>query len=394
MVINGYFLKDVFWCSLGAYGGPEAHYGVFSSYLVENKGYVTDEELAEWVGLFSLVPGPSSTQTMMAIGYHVGGPILALLTLLVWIMPAVLIMTGVGVFFQLIKDNALIEGLLTFLPVLAVAFIWLAAYNMTKKVIHSNQDVLIYIVMLVQSILLSGISSWFVPILLLLGGFLYNHINRGYSQKVFVEKVKLKYYLLLSILGIAIFLNAMSIWLGDRLFLLLNAIYRYGYSIMGGGQVMIPLMIQDLVVEYSFLTEDDFLSGYAIDQAVPGPLFSFAAFVAAKSIDNPLEAILAGLLGGFLIFLPGALLVYFIYPFWKTYRTIPRLKLFLKGVSLTAAALVTMVGVQSFLNLERSLLAILVLISSISLLLTKRIAPTFLVVLVALFGLLWQNMNF
>ncbi|MDY0211264.1 MAG: chromate transporter [Acholeplasma sp.] len=85
------FLKDVFFCSLGSYGGPEAHYGVFQSYLVKKKGYLKDDEQDELIGLYTLVPGPSSTQTITAIGYHVGGPMLAVLTFLVWAMPAPLI---------------------------------------------------------------------------------------------------------------------------------------------------------------------------------------------------------------------------------------------------------------------------------------------------------------
>jgi len=74
------FLWDVFTCSLGSFGGPEAHYGVFSSVLVKQKRYLTEEELTELIGLYALVPGPSSTQTITAVGYHLGGPILALLT--------------------------------------------------------------------------------------------------------------------------------------------------------------------------------------------------------------------------------------------------------------------------------------------------------------------------
>ena len=71
------FLIDVFMCSLGSYGGPEAHYGVFSSILVKKRKYLTEEELTEMIGLYALVPGPSSSQTITAIGYYVGRPLLA-----------------------------------------------------------------------------------------------------------------------------------------------------------------------------------------------------------------------------------------------------------------------------------------------------------------------------
>ncbi len=93
------FLKDVFLCALGSYGGPEAHYGVFSSILVQKRKYLTEEELTEMIGLYALVPGPSSTQTIPAIGYHAGGPILALLTIRVWALPAIIAMALIGVLF-------------------------------------------------------------------------------------------------------------------------------------------------------------------------------------------------------------------------------------------------------------------------------------------------------
>lgn len=87
------FLKDVLICSLGAYGGPEAHYGVFTDQMVIKKRYLSEEELIELIALTGILPGPSSTQTIIAIGYKVGGPLLAFLTLLVWALPVLTIMT-------------------------------------------------------------------------------------------------------------------------------------------------------------------------------------------------------------------------------------------------------------------------------------------------------------
>ena len=87
------FLKDILICSLGAYGGPEAHYGVFTEQLVIKKQYLTEEELVELIALTGILPGPSSTQTIVAIGYKVGGPWLAFLTFVVWALPALVFMT-------------------------------------------------------------------------------------------------------------------------------------------------------------------------------------------------------------------------------------------------------------------------------------------------------------
>ncbi|MGE4465157.1 chromate transporter, partial [Sphaerochaeta sp.] len=86
---TAHFLKDVLLCSLGAYGGPEAHFAVFLDHLVSKKHYLSEEELVELLALTSILPGPTSTQTITAVGYKLGGPLLALLTLLVWALPAI-----------------------------------------------------------------------------------------------------------------------------------------------------------------------------------------------------------------------------------------------------------------------------------------------------------------
>lgn len=87
------FLRDVFICSLGAYGGPEAHMGVFLDQMVTKNRYLTEDELVELMALCSILPGPTSTQTLVSIGYKTGGPLLALLTILVWALPVLVAMT-------------------------------------------------------------------------------------------------------------------------------------------------------------------------------------------------------------------------------------------------------------------------------------------------------------
>ena len=167
------FLKDVFLCSLGSYGGPEAHYGVFSSILVEKRKYLTEEELTEMIGLYALVPGPSSTQTITAIGYHVGGPCLALLTFLVWAFPAIVVMGLIGVFFTRIDAIQSWRPVTTYLPAVAVAFIIYAALRLSKKVLNKGWDWILYAVMLGLGFFLVPLSMWVVPGLLLAGRIVY-----------------------------------------------------------------------------------------------------------------------------------------------------------------------------------------------------------------------------
>ncbi|HQJ60345.1 MAG TPA: chromate transporter, partial [bacterium] len=99
----GSFLKDVFICSLGAYGGPEAHFSVFLDQMVVKKKYLTEEELVELVALCSILPGPTSTQALVSIGYKNGGPLLGFLTMIVWALPVLMVMTALSFLYQFLS---------------------------------------------------------------------------------------------------------------------------------------------------------------------------------------------------------------------------------------------------------------------------------------------------
>ena len=379
------FLWDVFMCALGSYGGPEAHYGVFSSIMVKKKKYVTEEELTEMIGLYALVPGPSSTQTITAIGYYVGGPILALLTFLVWAFPAIVTMGLIGVFFIQMDQSDAWKPIITYLPAVAVAFIIYAAFTLSKKVLKLKMDWILYIIMLGLSLLLVGYSMWVVPLLLMTGGFafLIPHIKDKEVTKI---NVKPKWYILGIILGLALFNEGLRTWISAPWVVLYTSFYRYGYSVIGGGQIVIPLMIQDLVQSQSLISLHDFLSGYAIDQAIPGPLFSFAAFVSSRSFAGTGFSFAAGLIGGLSIFLPGILLVFFMFPLWKNLRQMVLMKHFLKGVTITAASLIVMTAITQTYLLPVNFTVYGVVVVSTLLLLTKKIPAPLIVIAAALLG--------
>jgi len=381
------FLWDVFMCSLGSYGGPEAHYGVFSSILVKKKKYITEEELTEMIGLYALVPGPSSTQTITAIGYYVGGPILAILTFLVWAMPAIVTMGLIGVFFTQITTNDGWKPILTYLPAVAVAFIIYAAITLSRKVLKKSFDYVLFTIMLILGLLLVGYSMWVVPLLLLLGGIivLFPHLKYRSDVKILHQP---KWYILGIVIFLAVFNEGLRTLVTAPFITLYTSFYRYGYSVIGGGQIVVPLMIQDLVQTQSLISLNDFLAGYAIDQAIPGPLFSFAAFVSSRSFAGSGFSFLAGLIGGFSIFLPGILLVFFIFPLWKSTRAIPQMKYFLTGVSITAASLITMTAINQSIELPVSITVYIVVIISTLLLLLKKIPAPLIVIIAAIAGFL------
>ncbi|MFA5720201.1 MAG: chromate efflux transporter [Acholeplasmataceae bacterium] len=376
------FLYDVLLSALGSYGGPEAHYGMFSSLLVKKRKYLKEEELTEMIGLYALVPGPSSTQTITAIGYYIGGPVLALLTFLVWALPAIIVMSLIGVFFNVI-GNTYYEPMLTYLPAVAVGFIIYAFIILSVKVIKDKRDFLLYSVMFLAAFLYVGFSMWVIPLLLMLGGFitLLPYIKELSTIKV---KAKPRWWILLVIIMLALLSEVLLRFFDHSFFILFNSFYRYGYSVIGGGNIVIPLMIQDLVETKGLLSLNDFLSGYAIDQAIPGPLFSFAGFVGARSVIQ--MAFLSGIISGLSIFLPGILLVFFIFPLWQQTRHNQKIKHFLKGVSITAASLILMTAIKQSFLLEVDIKVYLVVVITTLLLITKRLPAPLIILLALLLG--------
>ena len=232
-------------------------------------------------------------------------------------------------FFTQIDSNDSWKPIITYLPAVAVAFIIYAALTLSKKVLKESKDWVLFTIMLILSLLLVGYSMWVVPILLVLGGlvFLIPHLNEKNENEVTYRP---KYSILVVVIGLALLNEGLRTWISGPLVTLYTSFYRYGYSVIGGGQIVIPLMIQDLVQSQSLISLRDFLAGYAIDQAIPGPLFSFAAFVSSRSFAGTGFSFLAGLIGGFSIFLPGTLLVFFIFPLWRSMRKITTVKHFFK----------------------------------------------------------------
>ena len=386
--MNLVFLLDVFWCSLSSFGGPEAHYGIFSNILVKKKKYISEETLAELIGVFSLVPGPSSTQTITAIGYLVGGRFLALLTFIVWAFPAIVIMTLVGIFFTTFNQQPIFNQLISVLPPIAVGFIAFAGWSLSRKVIKKIEDIYLYTGIIIVGYFLLPISIWSVPLLLITAGFIKNMIQSQPLNR-FSTPFTIPWIWLIIVVGIALLNEGLLFFLTNPFLNLLTSFYRYGYSVIGGGQIVIPLMIQDLVNEQSLLSLETFLSGYAIDQAIPGPLFSFASFVGAQAIQPSSLSWLAGILSGISIFLPGILLVYFVVPIWQILRKNQWMKGLLSGITIAAAALIVLTAMNQLFLLQPSLLAYGITLSTFLMLNIKKIPAPIIVVFLLIVGLLF-----
>ncbi|MCD8505657.1 MAG: chromate efflux transporter [Alkalibacterium thalassium] len=379
------FLKDVLVCSLGAFGGPEAHYGVFTDQMVLKKEYLTEEEIVELMALCAFLPGPSSTQTIIAIGYKMGGPLLALLTMLVWALPALAIMTTLSFLYQFLDVWNISPDVLRYVGPMAVGFIILAAYKIGKKVVYDKLTLVLFLFGAITTYFIR--SAWIFPLVFLIGGLLTLSITR---EKDLWYKVKLnppyKYMALFIFFTLGSLLAA---FLFENQFVsLFERFYRYGYLVVGGGQVVIPLMYTELVDVNAFMSSDQFLTGYGLVQGMPGPMFSFSAYAGGMAVQNPtvLTQILGALAGGIGIFLPGVLLIYFVYPMWERLKLVKGFRVALKGVTAVAGGLIAVAAVILTQQIGATWDNLLVTLVTLVLLYTKKVPVPVIVVTVILLG--------
>lgn len=381
------FLKDVLICSLGAYGGPEAHFGVFTDQMVIKKQYLSEDELVELIALTGILPGPSSTQTIVAIGYKMGGPVLALLTMLVWGLPAILIMTGLSFMYQFLADNRIDADGLRYIGPMAVGFIAVAAFRIGKKVIKGKITLVLFLLAMLVTYFFR--NAWVFPLVLILGGITTIIASK---EKNLWHHVKINppYRYLIAFVLIAIGSVLLNILFDQRILYIFQSFYRYGYLVIGGGQVVIPYMFNDLVEVYQYMTADQFLAGFGIVQGIPGPMFSFSAYaggMAARDL-GVVTQVLSGLAAGVGIFLPGILLIFFVYPVWSKIRTIKGIRMALSGITAVAGGLIAIAAFILMKSSGFSLENIIVLILTILLLLSKKVPAPIIVFLAILAGFL------
>lgn len=376
------FLKDVFICSLGAYGGPEAHYGVFTDQMVVKKKYLTEEELVELIALTGILPGPSSTQTIVAIGHKMGGPFLALLTMLVWALPVLIAMTLLSFLSQFLGSMNLSQDGLRYIGPMAVGFIAVAAYRIGRKVVKDN----ITLTLLLFGALVTYFirQPWIYPVVLILGGIISILTS---NEKNLWNHVKInppwKYFIAFAVFALGSILLLM-VW-DNKLIRLFESFYRYGYLVIGGGQVVVPLMYSELVDVNQYMTSQEFLTGFGLVQGLPGPMFSFAAYAGGMAArgNGVLFQLAGAIIGGISIFLPGLLLIYFIYPIWEKLKGIKGIKVSLKGITAVAGGLI---AVAALILMQRSGFVIdnlIITVMTVLLLLTKKI-PAPIIVLITI----------
>jgi chromate transporter len=373
------FLKDVVVLAVTAFGGPQVHIALFIDRLVIKRGYLSEKELMELNALCQILPGPTSTQTITAIGFKIGGLPLAYLTLVIWVLPAVSIMIILALGFSLIGSQSLFIDMTHYIQPMAVGFIAYAGYRISISVIDSKSGILVMIFSAIASVFYS--SPILFPILILLGG-LVTAIK--YKQQPIIEKtepLKIKwdgFVLWAGVFVLAAVVGGITKFAPIKLF---ENFYRNGSMIFGGGQVLIPLLYTEFVDFKDFLSSSEFLSGYGFAQSVPGPVFSFSAFIGSLSMRE--YGLFGKIIGGFIaaagIFLPGTFLIFFVYRFWDGLKRYRIVRASLEGITAASSGMVIAAALLLFSPLELNWYNPTIVIGTFALLQFTKLPPPFII---------------
>lgn len=382
------FLKDVFTLSVTAFGGPQAFLAMLLERMVKTRAYISEEELWELNALCNILPGPSSTQLISAIGFRVGGPNLAYLALLVWILPATLLMTATAVLISFLQENtpgAL--GFARFIQPMAIGFIIFAAQKTISKMIKSTDAMILLLISAFVSFFYS--SPYIFPVMLVLGG-LSTSIKYKNQPKVDEEKpLKIKwanFYLWAGVLVLAATAGAITKF---QPILLFENFYRNGSLIFGGGQVLVPYLYTEFVDFKHFLTSEEFLTGYAISQGIPGPTFSISSYVGALSMREfgLMGFLMGGLIAAAGIFLPGIFLIFFVIRFWDQLKLYRPVRAALEGINAVSCGMLIAAAYLLFEPLEANILHIIFILGTYSILQFTKISSPVIILAGILLGI-------
>jgi chromate transporter len=370
---------------LTSFGGPIAHLGYFRDELVIHRKWLDETAYADLVALCQFLPGPASSQVGFSLGMLRGNGLLGgLVAWFAFTMPSALILfafaMGASTF-----TGPVAEGFLHGLKLVAVAVVAQAIWGMSRTLAPDRARAGIALAAIAIVVLFAGSFAQIAAIALGACAGLWlcrgevapvsGHLNFPVTRQSGVIALALFAALLL----IPPVIVGASGFQGLALF---DAFYRSGAFVFGGGHVVLPLL-QAQVVAPGWVTNEAFLAGYGLAQAVPGPLFTFAAYLGAVMGPAP-----SGLSGAAIalvaLLLPGMLLVYGTLPFWDTMRTRPAAQAAMRGsnaavVGILGAALYNPVWTSAVLTPRDFALAL----AGFLLLIVWKVPPWIVVVLLA-----------
>lgn len=379
--------------------------------FVERRRDVTKEELMEYISFCQMLPGASSTQTLTLIGYKRGGIPLAVLTLVIWILPACFLMGALSFLVTGIGNENLGTGYFKFIQPMAIGFLVYAAYTAYGISIKNTITRVIMLAALVATFLLFR-SPWIFPSLIVLGGVVTNFSNRRIPEKEVIRPKHIRWtniWLFVLIFIVAGFLSETARnqqWENRKAFNLFENFYRFGSFVFGGGDVLIPMMLDQYVArpaaprmqskkqEVLKIERDELLTGAGMVRAIPGPVFSIASFMGGMTMkkEGVSGQVMGCIIGSAAIFLPSALLVLFFFPVWQNlkkfvvvYRALEGINAVVVGI-MWAASLYLLKDISILAFSTVSFINIGVITGTFALLHLTRIPAPFVVLFCLLLG--------
>jgi chromate transporter len=321
------------------FGGPIAHLGYFRAEFVERRKWLTEQAYVDLVALSQFLPGPASSQTGFGIGLMRGGLPGALAAWTGFTMPSAILLVLFAFGAGSISDSAVGAGVLHGLKLVAVAIVAQAVLGMARSLCPDRVRASIATVALI--VMLVAPWSLFQIGLIVAGGIAGWVLCRGDGTVAidgFVMPVSRRFGAGCLIAFFALLALAFAPFTAGPL-ALFGAFYRSGALVFGGGHVVLPLL-RDAVVVPGWVSDSSFLAGYGAAQAVPGPLFTFAAYLGAV-VSVPSGGVAGAAIALLAIFIPGVLALLGTLPFWHALRERPAAQAAMRG---TNAAVVGLLG--------------------------------------------------
>lgn len=324
---------------LTSFGGPIAHLGYFRDEFVTRRRWLDEAGYADLVALCQFLPGPASSQVGFALGLMRAGPLGALAAWTAFTLPSAMLLV-LFAYGAASLDGPFALGVLHGLKLVAVAIVAQAVFGMAKSLTPDRERAAIAVLAVFLVVLVSGAIGQVGAILF--GGLAGLWLCRSDA----VPAREAPFHAVSRRVGVAALVLFALLLVGLPLladvgqdFALFDGFYRAGALVFGGGHVVLPLLEAE-TVGAGLVSPDAFLAGYGAAQAVPGPLFTFAAYLGAVSSLPPNGLAGAGI-ALVAIFLPGLLLVVGALPFWTQLRRWPQAQAGMRGAN---AAVVGLLG--------------------------------------------------
>jgi chromate transporter len=367
-----------------SFGGPIAHIGFFHQEFVTKRRWYSEDEFLQIVALCQFLPGPASSQVGMALGLNARGYLGSITSFIAFTLPSALIMMTFA--FLVSHSNFLADSSILYtLKLVAVAVVSQAIWSMCKSLNADTVKIIITISSTTFALFFAGPFTQIIIIFCagLAGLIMCKHCSKQNTIASAPANKKLSILLIALFISILVLSPFFTRFNTSDLSVIFDSFYRAGALVFGGGHVVLPLLENELV-KTGFISNEEFLYGYSLAQAIPGPLFTFSTYLGALSANENTE-IVGAIIATLAIFLPGYLLVVALLPYWQTLRQNVKLNKSIAGINASVIGLLIASFINPItMNSISSLKDIVITLCLLAMLMLMKISP-FKVIMVSVF---------